>query len=54
MQNANLLLTACLAIVSVADVMAQSKKQNVLFIICDDLRPELGCYSQKADQVPEY
>ena len=52
MQNANLLLTACLAIVSVADVMAQSKKQNVLFIICDDLRPELGCYGQKQIKSP--
>ena len=52
MQNANLLLTACLTIVSVADVMAQSKKQNVLFIICDDLRPELGCYGQKQIKSP--
>ena len=52
MQKINLLLTACLAIASVADLMAQSKRQNILFIVCDDLRPELGCYGRKQIKSP--
>lgn len=30
----------------------QSEKNNILFIICDDLRPELGCYDLKQIKSP--
>lgn len=30
----------------------QPKKNNILFIICDDLRPELGCYGQQQIKSP--
>ncbi len=33
-------------------VQAQEKKMNVLFIIVDDLRPELGCYGSEAVITP--
>lgn len=50
MYTRNLLLTG-IALASSACLGAKEKK-NILFIICDDLRPELGCYDQKHIQSP--
>ena len=38
---------------TVGSLYAQSKERpNVLFIMADDLRPELGCYGVKAIKTP--
>lgn len=29
-----------------------SDRKNILFIVCDDLRPELGCYGQEQIKSP--
>lgn len=31
---------------------SDNEKGNIVFIVCDDLRPELGCYDQKQIQSP--
>jgi uncharacterized sulfatase len=47
------LATLCLATAtSRADSPASSRRPNVLFIIADDLRPELGCYGVAAARTP--
>jgi iduronate 2-sulfatase len=50
------LLTCVLALLaalgSAAPAAAAAKKLNVLFIMSDDLRPELGCYGHKLIKTP--
>lgn len=50
MYTRNLLFTGLVLINSVS--AGAKEKNNILFIICDDLRPELGCYGQKQIQSP--
>jgi len=51
----DLILTG-LSVVASIPVWSQqetgSDKKNVLFIVCDDLRPELGCYGQEQIKSP--
>ena len=51
----NLILTG-LAVMASINVWSQQKtnhdRKNVLFIVCDDPRPELGCYGQKQIKSP--
>jgi len=40
------------ALLALSSLQAADKKPNVLFIAVDDMRPELGCYSNKIIQSP--
>ena len=55
MYKRNLILTG-LAVTASINVWSQQKtnhdRQNILFIVCDDLRPELGCYGRKQIKSP--
>jgi iduronate 2-sulfatase len=42
--NFSLVLLFCLFFLSTSLTIAQQKKYNILFIVVDDLRPELACY----------
>ena len=46
------LLLAPLAAVCVAENPMQTARPNVLFLVSDDLRPELGCYGNTIIQSP--
>lgn len=55
MYTRNLILTS-LAIATSANAWSGQRtdndKKNILFIVCDDLRPELGCYGQEQIKSP--
>lgn len=55
MYTRNLILTG-IAIAASANAFGQQKtingKKNILYIVCDDLRPELGCYGEKQIKSP--
>lgn len=42
-----LAMLAMLAVILPSSIQAKERKPNVLFVIADDLRPELGCYGVK-------
>lgn len=55
MSTRNFILTGLTLAVSVhtwAQQKVNENKKNVLFIVCDDLRPELGCYDQAQIKSP--
>src|SRR3954451_1900561 len=47
-----LLLSAVLVVLTTAAFAADPPKYNVLFLMSDDLRPELGCYGNAQIQTP--
>ena len=46
------LLALSLALLAVSPAVADDKKLNVLFILSDDMRPDLGCYGHKTVKSP--
>ena len=44
----------CLLVASAVGLHAQDKKLNVLFVVVDDLRPELSCYGNTVIKTPNF
>ena len=47
-------LLTCLLVAAAAGAHAEDKKLNVLFLVVDDLRPELGCYGNTVIKTPNF
>ena len=47
-------LLTCLLVAGTVGLHAQDKKLNVLFVVVDDLRPELSCYGNTAIKTPNF
>ncbi|MCW2118805.1 MULTISPECIES: sulfatase-like hydrolase/transferase [Flavobacterium] len=45
-------LMLCLFIIGSANLYTDQKQSNILFIMIDDLRPELGCYALPQIKTP--
>lgn len=54
MKYSNTLLFSSISLLSLCslDSMAKNDKMNVLFLMADDMRPELGCYGVEAVKTP--
>jgi iduronate 2-sulfatase len=47
-------LLTCLLVAMAVGLHAQDKKLNVLFVVVDDLRPELSCYGNTVIKTPNF
>lgn len=45
-------LTSTFAYAAIDQTLSEPKQPNVLFIIADDMRPQLGCYGHKMMHTP--